>query len=83
MIQSFDFMNEKIVASGRRRIAVAVAQNEDVLLSIDKASALGIAEPIHRSSTRSLKPAIAAESEPSNMKSSGDGRRRGVQRPFA
>ncbi|HHX19335.1 MAG TPA: phosphate butyryltransferase [Clostridiaceae bacterium] len=46
MIQSFDFMNEKIVASGRRRIAVAVAQNEDVLLSIDKASALGIAEPI-------------------------------------
>ncbi len=46
MIQSFDFMSEQIVDLGRQRIAVAAAQDDDVLLSVDKAAKLGIAEPI-------------------------------------
>ena len=36
MILSFDFMIEPLVASGRRRVAVAAAQDEDVLLSITR-----------------------------------------------
>ncbi len=46
MIQSFDFMNHKIIASGRRRVAVAAAQDENVLLSIDEAATVGIVDPI-------------------------------------
>jgi phosphate butyryltransferase len=46
MIQSFDFMNKKIIASGPRRVAVAAAQDDDVLLSIDEAATLGIVDPI-------------------------------------
>jgi phosphate butyryltransferase len=46
MILSFDFMIEHLVASGRRRVAVAAAQDEDVLLSIDEAARRGIVDPI-------------------------------------
>ena len=46
MIQSFDSMNKKLVASGRRRVAVAAAHDEDVLLSINEAATLGIVDPI-------------------------------------
>jgi phosphate butyryltransferase len=46
MIQSFATMGERILAMGRQSVVVAAAQDDDVLLSIDKAAALGIAEPM-------------------------------------
>ena len=46
MIPSFDCMGDRIVDLGLQRIAVAAAQDDDVLLSIDNAARLGIAEPL-------------------------------------
>jgi phosphate butyryltransferase len=46
MIPTFTTMSEQIQAGGRKRIAVANAQDKDVLLSIDQAAQLGLAEPL-------------------------------------
>ena len=45
MIPTFTTMSEQIQAGGRKRIAVANAQDKDVLLSIDQAAQLGLTEP--------------------------------------
>ena len=45
MIPSFTTMSEQIQAGSRKRIAVANAQDKDVLLSIDQAT-MGLAEPL-------------------------------------
>lgn len=46
MIPSFITMSEQIKAGGRQRIAVANAQDKDVLLSLDQAAKSGLAEPL-------------------------------------
>lgn len=46
MIQSFTLMSERVKRLGRQRIAVAAAQDEELLRSIAQAWELGIADPI-------------------------------------
>lgn len=46
MIQSFQAMAEEIKLHGAQKIAVAAAQDDDVLLSVDHAAKVGIASPI-------------------------------------
>ncbi len=46
MIPSFIAMSEQIKAGSRQRIAVANAQDKDVLLSLDQAAKSGLAEPL-------------------------------------
>lgn len=46
VIQSFTAMSDRVKESGRQRIVVAAAQDNDVLLAVDRAARLGIAEPV-------------------------------------
>ena len=39
-------MSDRVKESGRQRIVVAAAQDNDVLLAVDRAARLGIAEPV-------------------------------------
>ncbi len=46
MVQSFDFMGDRVKTLGRQRIVVAAAHDDDVLRAVDRAFTLGICDPL-------------------------------------